>query len=78
MSDLLSGYARSDLAWTAVMLVTAALMLWALVICVRKLSGPSAVIAAIVVIMIPGVGALLVLAGHYSGLLSAGSREGGV
>mgnify|MGYP001034624583 CR=1 FL=1 len=71
MSEESTVPAMYDLAWTAFMLFVAALSLWALVICKRKLSGSSADIAAIVVVVIPGVGALLVLVAHYTGLLSA-------
>lgn len=78
MSEVSTVPAMYDLAWTAFLLFVAALSLWALVICTRKLSGSLAVIAAIVVVIFPGVGALLVLAGHYTGLFSAESRTRGV
>jgi hypothetical protein len=74
----MGGFAAAyDIAWTVLLVAVALVMAWALFLCVRKLTGVTAIVSAVVTLLLPGIGAVIVVVLYYARRLpQAGIKAG--
>lgn len=62
----MGGFAAYDIAWTVLLVAVALVMVWALFLCARKLTGVTAIVSAVVTLLLPGIGAVIVVVLYYA------------